>query len=301
MTPDSRHIRARPATASPVRTNADVATRLEEIGDLLEAQRANPFRPRAYRRAAERLRALERPVAEILRAEGIDGLDALPDVGPSTARAIRDLLTTGRHGMLDRLRGTSDPVALLATVPGVGPTLARRLHDDADIETLEQLEAAAHDGRLEAMPGFGPKRVAGIRDALASRLGRPRRTPAGPESGEPTVAELLDVDAEYREGARRNALPRIAPRRFNPSGEAWLPVLHTTRGPRHYTALFSNTALAHQLKRTSDWVVLYFDGARGGERQHTVVTATSGPLKGRRVVRGREDECEDYHEAVVLD
>lgn len=288
-------------TATMIAANADVAARLEEIAGLLEGQGANPFRSRAYRRAAESVRDLDRPVAEILREEGVEGLDALPDVGPSTARAIRDLVTTGRHGMLDRLRGASDPVALLATVPGIGARLAQRLHDEQDIETLEQLEAAAHDGRLEAMPGFGAKRVAGIRDALAARLGRPRRAAPAERPDEPAVAELLDVDAEYRDGARKNLLPKIAPRRFNPEGEAWLPVLHTVRGPRHYTALFSNTALAHRLKRTSDWVVLYYDGARGGERQNTVVTATSGTLKGRRVVRGREAECRDYHESVVIE
>ena len=84
---------------------------------------------------------------------------------------------------------------------------------------------------------------------------------------------------------------KIAPRRFNPSHVAWLPILHTTRGRRHYTALFSNTARAHQLARTDDWVVIYWDDGRG-ERQATVVTATGGPLKGRRIVRGREAECE---------
>jgi putative hydrolase len=70
--------------------------------------------------------------------------------------------------------------------------------------------------------------------------------------------------------------------------------MHTWRGGRHYTALFSNTARAHQLRRTRDWVVLYFDG-RDGERQHTVITATSGPLEGRRIVRGREAECEVFY------
>lgn len=287
---------SRAPARAPARGNADIAARLDEIAELLDQQSANPFRARAYRRAAASVRALDRPVRAVLDATGVEGLEALPDVGPSTARAIRDLATSGRHGMLERLRGASDPVALLATVPGIGPGLARRLHDEHDIETLEQLEAAAHDGRLADVPGFGAKRIAGVRDALAARLGRPRREAAAAVRRAPTVAELLDVDAEYLEGVRRGTLARIAPRRFNPSGEAWLPVLHTRRGPRHYTALFSNTALAHKARRTRDWVVLYFDG-RGTERQCTVVTATSGPLKGRRVVRGREAECAAWHES----
>lgn len=278
---------------SSMRANGVIAARLEEIASLLEAQGANPFRPRAYRRAAATVRGLDRPVAGIVARQGLAGLDELPDIGPSTARAIRDFATTGRHAVLDRLRGTADPAALLATVPGIGRRLAERVHETLGIESLEELESAAHDGRLAGLDGFGGKRLAGIRDALASRLGRGARVAVAPRRV-PTVGELLDVDAEYLEGVRRNRLRRIAPKRFNPSGEAWLPVLHTHRGPRHYTALFSNTALAHRLGRTDDWVVLYFDG-KGAEHQHTVVTATSGALKGRRVVRGREQECEAYY------
>jgi hypothetical protein len=106
----------------------------------------------------------------------------------------------------------------------------------------------------------------------------------------PSVSELLDVDHEYRQRATAGELPMIAPARFNPAGERWLPALHTTRGARHYTALFSNTAIAHQMRRTRDWVVIYFDG-RDSERHCTVVTAFKGPLAGLRIVRGRESEC----------
>jgi hypothetical protein len=187
-----------------------------------------------------------------------------------------------------------DPIAVLSSVPGIGTGLARRVHEELEIETLEELEAAAHDGRLGAMRGFGEKRVAGVREALATRLGRRRSRPPPAPEVRPTVGELLDVDREYREAGSAGRLPLIAPRRFNPARRAWLPVMHAWRDGRHYTALFSNTARAHQLGRTHDWVVLFFDG-RDGERQHTIVTATSGPLQGHRVVRGREAECEAYY------
>jgi hypothetical protein len=111
-----------------------------------------------------------------------------------------------------------------------------------------------------------------------------------PPHAAPPVAELLDVDREYRERAAAGRLRLIAPRRFNPGAEAWLPVLHTRRGARHYTALFSNTARAHRAQKTRDWVVLYSDDG-AGERQNTVITATRGALRGRRVVAGREQEC----------
>lgn len=226
---------------------------------------------------------------EAFRRGGLEALKALPGVGDSLARAIRELLAHGRLPMLDRLRGTADPVTLLATVPGVGRVLAERLNEELDIDSLSDLEAAAHDGRLASVAGFGEKRLAGIRDSLAHRLGR-ARLPPRPASAGPSVEELLDVDREYRQQAGAGALRRIAPRRFNPSGKAWLPVLHTTRGPRHYTALYSNTARAHGAGTTRDWVVLYHDDG-GGERQHTVITATRGDLAGRRIVVGREAEC----------
>jgi putative hydrolase len=88
---------------------------------------------------------------------------------------------------------------------------------------------------------------------------------------------------------------RVAPRRFNLSGEAWLPVLHAVRGAWHFTALFSNAAQAHQLGRTRDWVMLYFYDDEHAEGQHTVVAEKHGALTGRRVVRGRETECRAYY------
>jgi hypothetical protein len=95
--------------------------------------------------------------------------------------------------------------------------------------------------------------------------------------------------------ANTGSRPRlITPRRFNAARLAWLPVLHTDRGERHYTALFSNTARAHELGRTRDWVGLYADGSLEG-RQWSVITSQRGRLRGRRIVRGREDECEGYY------
>lgn len=270
--------------------NFDVARRLDEAGKLLLEQGANPYRVRAYLRAAETLRRLGRSAADILAQEGTEGLERLPGIGPTLSRAIRDTLRLGRMPMLERLRGEMDPERLLASVPGIGKRLARRIHEDLGVESLEDLEAAAHDGRLASIAGLGQKRIGGVIDTLASRLRRVRPESAPASATEAPVEELLDVDREYREKAASGGLHRIAPRRFNPAREAWLPVLHTRRAARHYTALFSNTARAHALGKTRDWVVLYHDGGRG-ERQNTVITAERGPLRGRRIVRGREEEC----------
>jgi hypothetical protein len=269
--------------------NEQIAGRLEEVARLLRDQGADPFRVGAYLRAAAAIRSSCEPADEIYRLHGIVGLKALPRVGESIAHAVSELLTHGRLPILDLLRGKTHPTALLASLPGMGRVLAERVHDELGVETLADLEEAAHDGRLAAVAGFGEKRLAGIRDSLASRRGNASVPPSpGPRA---TVGELIDVDREYRDKAAAGQLQLITPRRFNPMRQAWLPILHTRRGMRRYTALFSNTARAHRNGKTRDWVVLYSDNATGDTR-HTVITASFGPLRGRRIVVGREDECE---------
>ena len=245
------------------------------------------------------LRGWPRSVADVFAEEGIEGLADIPGIGPSIARSIRDILLHGRLAMLDRLRGEGDSVAILASVPGLGKVFAARLHDDLGIETLEELEVAAHDGRLENYPGIGAKRLAGIRDSLAERLRRVRRElAAASPPRQPPVSELLDVDREYREKVAAGILTKVAPRRFNPEGEAWLPVLHTARKQRHYIALFSNTARAHELGKTHDWVVLFRDNGEIEDRC-TVITSEFGRLQARRIVVGREAECEQYYRGLT--
>jgi DNA polymerase (family X) len=278
--------------------HALVAQALREMAALLEAQGDNPFRVAAYRHAGDMVARLPQPLREIHRRAGVAGLDALPGVGPRIAAAIAELLETGRWPQLERLRGSADPQALFRTIPGVGAQLAHRLHEELGVDTLEALEHAAHRGRLEALAGIGPRRAAALRAAMTDMLDRRRRLRRGPALAgagpEPAVELLLDVDREYRSAAEAGRLPKIAPRRFNPGAEAWLPVLHTERPGWHVTALYSNTARAHELGRVRDWVVLYTEDAAHHEHSYTVVTETGGGQIGQRVVRGREAECQAW-------
>lgn len=278
--------------------NTTIAQRLKEVAELLHSQGSNPFRVQAYQHAAQTLEQLARSIDDLVRTEGLEGLKKLPGVGESLARAIRELVLRGRLPMLERLRGEAEPESLLATIPGIGKKLAARLHHDLEIDTLEELEAAAHDGRLRQAGGIGEKHLAGLIACLSERLGRVRVTgqhvtPAAQVM--PPIEELLNVDREYRESAKAGLLHLFAPRRFNPTHEPWLPILHTQRGERHYTALFSNTARAHQKGKTRDWVVLFFEAGEQ-ESQCTIITAEWGILEGRRIVRGRETECLRYYE-----
>jgi DNA polymerase (family 10) len=274
--------------------NQQIADKLREAAELLHAQGANPYRVSAYRKAADTVAQLQKSLREIFDAEGVKGLDALPNVGEGIASAIAEILITTRWSQLERLRGTTEPARLFQSVPGMGPELARHIHDALHIDTLEGLETAANDGRLEGVPGVGPRRAAAWRAALDRMLGRVRAQQVRARddvSREPTVETVLDVDHEYRQKAEGGELRMIAPKRFNPGNEAWLPVLHAARGEWHFTVLYSNTALAHKLNRTRDWVIIYFYDSDHVERQRTVVTETRGSLVGKRVVRGREEEC----------
>jgi hypothetical protein len=279
-------------------TNGVVAARLEEAADLLGRQGANEFRVRAYRRGAETVRGMTPPVAQVFGNQGRQGLTQLPGIGDSLARAIEQLVTTGRMTVLERLRSDAEPARLFTTVADIGPKLAGRIHEELGIETLADLEAAAWDGRLARVPGMGQKRIRAVRESLAGRFQKAAPTagerPAADEDDQPSVGELLDMDEEYRRLAERDRLVRVAPRRFNPEGRAWLPVLHTERDGRRYTAMFSNTGRAHELGATHDWVIIYREDKRHSG-QWTVITSRLGRLKGRRVVRGREDECAAWY------
>ncbi|TWU20966.1 DNA polymerase/3'-5' exonuclease PolX [Novipirellula galeiformis] len=295
----AREIEAVPKTTHPVSENQVIATLLEEIAMLLSDQGASEFRVLAYRNASQTLREMSTPVRDVLDRDGMPGLIDLPTIGRSIANLIETYFRLDRMPLLDRLRGEETAERLFATLPSIGAELAHRIHETLGIETMLELAAAAQDGRLAKVPGIGRKRLQGIRESLAERLRdhRPQSEPSVADQVDrsASVAELLDVDTEYRRLAATGKLVKIAPRHFNPGSIAWLPILHCERGGRHYTAMYSNTARAHELNTTKDWVILYRDDPESQGRW-TVITSQFGKLRGCRIVRGREQECwQHYH------
>jgi hypothetical protein len=278
-------------------TNAAIADLLDQIADLLEQRDDNPYRVQAFRHGADSVREHPIPLTQIVQQKGGEALTELEGIGQGLASTIFEFIETGRSSYRQQLE-RQPPEEIFKQVPGLGDELARRIVFQLEIKSLEELEQAAHDGRLERVHGFGPRRVAAVQHGLASVLGR--RRPAGPQPGQgetrPSVAVLLEVDAEYRRRAAANELPKLAPRRFNPRHEAWLPILRTERQGWSMTVLFSNTARAHELGKIHDWVVIYYQ-KEGPEAQGTVVTETQGLLQGKRVIRGRERECADFYRA----
>jgi DNA polymerase (family X) len=283
-----------------VPTKDDIARLLEEIASLLDVQDANVFRVRSYRQGARSIRQSDADIVTMAQKEDMDALVALPDIGEGLARVIVEFVKSGRSSLLDELTSQVSPETVIGQVPGIGAELARRIAAELKIDSLEELEQAAHDGRLDQVEGFGEKRLEMVRMSLASMLSGAvqRRMSRDDEAtrSAPPVSLLLEVDAAYRRAAEAGELPTIAPKRFNPDEEKWLPVFHTTRQGWNFTALFSNTARAHELGKTRDWVVIYFEPEEGGtEQQHTVVTEERGSLAGKRVVRGREKETRAHY------
>jgi hypothetical protein len=208
------------------------AERLREAATLLAHQDDNPYRVAAYRRAADAVASLDTDLRELLEAGGIAALENIPGIGQRIAGGLAELARTGRWTYLERLRGSAEPRDIFCAIPGVGPILAKRLHETLHVETLEQLEAALHEKGCQSVAGIGPRRLAMLRAALSQMLARIRPVRTRPMD-EPPIDILLDVDREYRAKAAVNALRKIAPKRFNPKGEAWLPILHTDRGKWH--------------------------------------------------------------------
>jgi DNA polymerase (family 10) len=138
-----------------VPTNRHVAKALDALADLLALSEADPFKIRAYRKAAQTIRSLGHDLRTFLQ-EGGD-LTQLPGIGTHIAAKIEELVTTGRLRKLERLRQRfpSHLTDLLA-VEGLGPKRVKMLYDRLGIASLDALKAAAKAHRIRTLPGFGP-------------------------------------------------------------------------------------------------------------------------------------------------
>lgn len=261
--------------------NFEIAKNLREFAELLEQQGADGFREQAYRNAADYVSQLVTPLSTVLEKKGRSGLIDLPSIGKSIASFISEVLLTGQSSQLNRLRGELLPEKLFQTIPGIGPKLASRLAEYEHLETLDDLETEINLGKLK-IPGLGTRRRQMISAALSQRLGQPLFNIGRELDKQPSRRLILEVDEMYRERAAKGRLKMIAPKRFNPEKKQWLPIMHARHDEWHFTALFSNSMLAHKLGKTKDWVIIYFHTTGQREDQCTVITAS----KGERVVRG---------------
>lgn len=155
--------------------NAEVAALFYRMAELLEIEGANPFRVRAYRRAAATIEDLPQPVADLVAA-GAD-LDELPGVGEDLAGKIGEICATGKLQALAEVEArTPSALAALAAVPGLGPKRVKILHDALGVTTVEDLVRAAKAGRVQKLPRFGKRFEAKLLAALHKPASRePKR------------------------------------------------------------------------------------------------------------------------------
>ncbi|WP_276271341.1 DNA polymerase/3'-5' exonuclease PolX [Haloarcula litorea] len=179
--------------------NDEIADRLEEFADLLEANGVE-YKPRAYRRAAENIR--EYPGAiEGLAAEGEDAVGEIDRVGDAISAKVVEYVETGEIAELDELRSEL-PVEMdaLTAVEGVGPKTVGTLYEELGITTLDELEAAAEAGEIREVKGFGPKTEENILDNVDFAREAHARSLLGEARpyGEQVEAYLRDVGAVER-------------------------------------------------------------------------------------------------------
>ncbi len=146
--------------------NAEIASMFDQTADLLEIKGENPFRVRAYRRAARTIEGLPQSVRGMLAAEG--DLSELPGIGKDLAGKIATIVATNRFDVLDRLkRELPGDLGEIAALPGLGPKRVKLLYDKLKIRSLEDLRRAIKSGRLRELNGFGAKSEQKLAAALA--------------------------------------------------------------------------------------------------------------------------------------
>ena len=152
--------------------NGQIAVIFNEIASLLELKRENPFRIRAYQRAALNIGGLSRDVAEMTDLE----LRAIPGIGPDLVEKIRQFLGTGRVDLHADLKKEVSPGQLdILRVQGVGPKTAKMLYEKAGVQSLDDLEALIREGKLAGLPGIQKKTEENIRKGIDMlRKGRER-------------------------------------------------------------------------------------------------------------------------------
>lgn len=179
--------------------NDEVAQRFEEMADLLEAKDVD-FKPRAYRRAAERIRDIGRPI-EVIAGDGVEALTKFDDIGDAIASKIVEYLEEGRIEELEELKAEI-PVDMdaLLRVEGLGPKRIGTLYRSLGITDLEDLEAAAKAGDIQTVDGFGQKTETNILERIpfAKAAAKRHLLVDGMEAAEEIVAELSDDPSVIR-------------------------------------------------------------------------------------------------------
>ena len=201
------------ADGRPARSaaNALVAERFRRLADLLEIEGANPYRVRAYRRAAGTVETLRQDVATL----PLPALDALPGLGPDLAGKVTEICRTGRLAALDATEAQLPATLVgLADLPGLGPKRIHRLYWSLGVRGAADLRAAAAAGAVRGLPGFGPAMERRLLEALTGAdpaSGRWALATARPQAAalEAALRSMPEVSAASVAGSIRRGRPTV--------------------------------------------------------------------------------------------
>jgi DNA polymerase (family 10) len=157
--------------------NAAVAQVFDEIADCLEIAGENPFKIRAYRRAAEAVATYSEPIEDAAENESLREIEGL---GEATAAKVQEFLVTGKVRFLEKLREEYPPELLeLLRVPNLGPKRIAQLHRERGISSIESLKSALDNNQLAGVSGFGSKSLQNLRQGLDRLAEVTQRLPIG--------------------------------------------------------------------------------------------------------------------------
>ena len=154
--------------------NPDISRIFTRLADLLEIEGANPFRVRAYRAAAQTIEDLPRNAADMIAAG--EDLTRLPGIGKDLAGKIQEIAETGDLQALAEVEArTPSTLAVLTSIPGLGPKRVHALHEVLGITSLEELARAVKEQKIRGLPRFSAKLETKIAEELAKYTQAERR------------------------------------------------------------------------------------------------------------------------------
>ncbi len=161
-------------------TNKILAARFEDLAKALDFLGENPFKIRAYLKAAQVLRDMNEDVQEIYKQKGFEGLKSIPGIGEGIAKKIVEFIEKGTFEKYEEVMKQIPPELLkLMDVPGIGARTLKLIYDHFKITTFSEFKKILDDPRLLTLPGMGTKKIENMKKGLELYLSMQERIPLG--------------------------------------------------------------------------------------------------------------------------
>jgi len=284
-------------------SNAEIADRLASLAQLLSTQKENPYKIKAYQRAAAKVRTLSESVDELVRDES--DLTEYAGIGKAISSAIQEIVQTGTLGKLESLRSQASPeLASISAHPRLDPKRVLRIYKKLGISSVEALREQLESGEIEKKLGLrmaqhvrqgltethamllyktDDLRIA-VEDYLLARCGVRRAEAAGDYRRRVEVIEELGFMVEADD------LPMVVSKLERYGGGT--PLISSSNNSALF-ALSSGISLRIQLASQKDWG-LSFIACTGSKTHLQKLTAVTGSLKSLKAKGPFRTETDVY-------